>query len=90
MAFEWKDMRKWGSLVGREGMSQAAIKAVEEFDGSYKGAMELAGRMMAIAQAAKCDDYWSEKVVRGYSHQLWLAQHEVRVSASRSSVAETE
>lgn len=74
MAFEWKEMQDWGKSVGREGMSQAAIKAVDEFDGSYKGAMILAGKMKAIAQAAKCDDYWSEKVGMGYQRQLWVAK----------------
>ena len=37
-------MKKWGKSVGRDGMSEAAIKAVADFDGSYKGAMELAGK----------------------------------------------
>jgi len=75
MAFEFKDMQKWGKSVGREGMSLAAILAVENFDGSYKGAMLLAGRMKAIAQAAGCDDYWSEKVSRGYHQQLDAARY---------------
>lgn len=62
MAFEFKEMRKWGAQVGREGMSKEAIAAVNEFDGSYKGAMILAGRMKAIAQAAGCDEYWAVKL----------------------------
>ena len=74
MSFSWKVMQKWGRQVGREGMSRAAIQAVEEFDGSYKGAIKLAGRMKAIAEAAKCDDYWSEKMQMGYSSQLWSAK----------------
>ena len=74
MAFEFKEMQKWGKSVGREGMSLEAIKAVEEFDGSYKGAMILAGKMKAIAQAAGCDDYWSEKVSKGYHSLYFMAQ----------------
>lgn len=70
---KYATMKRWGKSVGREGMSEAAIKAVEEFDGSYKGAMELAGKMKAIAQASTSDDYWSEKVSRGYHQQLWIA-----------------
>lgn len=70
MAFEFKHMREWGESVGREGMSKAAIEAVEEFDGSFIGAMILAGRMMAIAQASRCDEYWSEKVNKGYHQQV--------------------
>ena len=79
MAFEFKDMQKWGKAVGREGMSQEAIDAVEEFDGSYIGAMILAGKMKAIAQAAGCDEYWSEKVGKGYHQQLRKAQHQNRM-----------
>lgn len=60
------DLKKAGANLGREGLSLAVIKAVDEFDGSYKGAMRLAGRLKAIAQAAKADDYWSEKVEDGY------------------------
>jgi hypothetical protein len=76
MAFEWKVMKKWGNAVGRNGMSKAAINAVDDFDGSYVGAMILAGRMKAIAQAASCDDYWSEKVNKGYQRQLCLAEYQ--------------
>ena len=70
-------MKKWGQRVGRDGMSEAAIKAVEDFDGSYKGAMELAGKMKAIAQATHSDDYWLEKMNRGYHRQLWVAERDV-------------
>lgn len=79
MAFEFKDMQKWGKAVGREGMSEEAIAAVAEFDGSYKGAMILAGKMKAIAQAAGCDEYWSEQVGKGYHRQLSKAQHQNRL-----------
>lgn len=80
MAFEFNDMQKWGKAVGREGMSEEVIAAVAEFDGSYKGAMVLAGKMKAIAQAARCDDYWSEQVSKGYHRQLSKAQHQIRLS----------
>jgi hypothetical protein len=70
MSFDWKHLRAWGKCVGRDGMSRAAIAAVNDFDGSYKGAMELAGKMKAISQAAACDDYWSEKVDTGYHKQV--------------------
>jgi|GEM_PF-2339143 len=68
---EWaKELRKEGERLGRSGMSQRVLKCVEEFDGSYKGAMILAGRLKAIAQAAKCDDYWDEKVNKGFISEL--------------------
>ena len=37
---------------------------------SYVAAMILAGRLKAIAQAARFDDYWSEKVGIGYQWEL--------------------
>lgn len=80
-------MQAWGKLVGREGMSKEAIAAVADFDGTYKGAMILAGRMKAIAQAAGCDDYWSEKVNKGYHQQLFKAQRENRQAASAATSA---
>lgn len=68
---EWaKDLRKEGARLGRAGMSQRVIEIIEEFDGSYIGAMILAGRMKAIAQAAKCDGYWDEKVNKGFIREL--------------------
>lgn len=59
------ELRKYGAKVNRKGMSEAVIKEVGNFDGSYKGAMELCGKLSLIAKAATCDDYWLEQVDRG-------------------------
>jgi hypothetical protein len=64
-----RELRLSGAALGREGLSLAAIAAVKEFDGSYKGAMVLAGRLKAVAQAAGYDGYWSEKVDDGFQKQ---------------------
>ena len=69
-----KTLRKAGVRLGREGMSLRVISAVGEFDGSYKGAMQLAGRLQAIAQMASCDDYWKEQVDKGYRKELQTAE----------------
>ena len=79
MSFEWKEMREWGKAVGREGMSVAVLEAVEDFDGSYIGAMILAGKLKAISQAAGCDEYWSEKVGKGYHQALSMARYGMEV-----------
>lgn len=68
-----KELRQHGDRIGREGMSKTVIKAVGEFDGSYTGAMILAGRCKAIAQAAKCDGYWTEKVNIGFHREVDIA-----------------
>lgn len=55
------ELRRVGDKLGREGMSKLAIEYVNDFDGSYKGAMKLCGQLSVIAKMATCDDYWDEK-----------------------------
>jgi hypothetical protein len=70
---EWaKELRATGAGLGREGMSLRVISAVSEFDGSYKGAMQLAGRLKAISQMANADEYWREQVDKGYQKERRL------------------
>lgn len=67
---QWaKELRKEGERLGRAGLSERVIELVKDFDGSYKGAMHLAGQLKAISQAAKFDDYWTEKVERGFHRE---------------------
>lgn len=66
------ELKALGRKLGRAGMAEQVILAVKEFDGeSYKDAMRLAGKLKAIAVAAQCDDYWSEKVNVGMSQGLY-------------------
>lgn len=67
-------IRKAGDALGREGMSKMALKEIADFDGSYKGVMELCGKLSVIAKMATCDDYWHEKVNIGIRHQEWEAE----------------
>lgn len=67
---QWaNDLKAEGARLGREGMSLRVLAAVKEFDGSYKGAMVLAGRLKAISQMAAADGYWREKVEDGYHRE---------------------
>lgn len=68
-----KTLRGYGNKLGREGMSERVINAVAEWDKSYKGAMILAGRLKAISQMAKSDDYWDEQVHKGYVQEINIA-----------------
>lgn len=71
LVMKWsRDLKKSGAALGRAGLSEAVIAAVAEFDGSYKGAMVLAGRLKAVSQAASFDGYWSEKVGDGFQKQM--------------------
>lgn len=71
------ELRKWGCKVGREGMSLEAQKAIEEYDGSYKGVMALCGKLSLIAKAAACDEYWQEQVNKGVMLQEFDIQKEL-------------
>jgi hypothetical protein len=61
-----KQLKAAGERLDRAGLSERVIDLVAEFDGSYKGAMKLAGRLKAIAGAAKFDGYWTEQVDEGF------------------------
>ena len=60
-------MRLWGARAGRDGMSQAVIAAVIEYQSNptYKAAMILAGALEPITVAARGDVYWDEQVKKG-------------------------
>lgn len=58
-------LRDAGDILGRQGMSELVFEYVKSFDGSYKGAMKLAGKLSVIAKMATCDEYWAEKVSIG-------------------------
>lgn len=58
-------LRKVGSNIGREGMSLLAQGYINDYDGSYKGVMELCGKLSVIAKMSTCDQYWNEQVCRG-------------------------
>lgn len=63
-------LRKVGSVLGREGMSKRVIELVKNFDGSYLGAIKLAGSLKAVAIMAESDSYWHEKMQEGYLNEI--------------------
>lgn len=63
------ELRKYGDLRGREGLALDAQQAINDYDGSYKGVMELCGKLSVLAKAATFDDYWEEQVLRGIDKQ---------------------
>lgn len=71
---EAKWLREEGKRLGRAGMSEFALSLVAEFEAgpkTYTGVMILAGKLKAVAHAAKCDDYWDEQVAKGYQRGRW-------------------
>lgn len=71
-----KDLRRSFEKFGRAGISQRIIDLVTEFykgPQSYFGAIQLAGRLRALAQCAGADSYWNEKQGVGFRMELeWL------------------
>lgn len=63
------ELRKAGDILYRDGMAEMAIHEITQFDGSYKGVMELCGKLSVIAKMATCDEYWNEQVNRGADRQ---------------------
>lgn len=63
-----KELRKQGERLGRAGLSERVFTLVDEFNKyrTYKNAIVLAGKLKAIAQAAKADGYWDEKCTMGF------------------------
>jgi len=49
---------------------------IDSYDGSYKGAMKLAGQLSVIAKMATCDDYWEEQVDKGIFNAKNIAEKE--------------
>jgi hypothetical protein len=79
---DYKILVAEGARIDREGMSERAIDAVNDWVASgstYKGAMFLAGRLKAIATIASADDYWKEQVDKGFHVELAKAREASRV-----------
>ena len=74
--------------IGREGVSKEALKAVEDFDGSYKGVMELAGKLTVIADMSTFDEYWQEQVQRGVQRMTSrVCQIRIEIDSSKQNKA---
>lgn len=84
---EWsRRLKKAGEVLRRDGLSKRAAQIMVDLvtkTGSYKEAMVAAGRLKAIAAAAKYDGYWTEKVDDGFHKEMaWLEAEAVRLKKS--------
>ena len=60
------DKRKAGAILGRDGISERIKNLAESIvNGSPKNAIEKAGRIHELVNAAKYDEYWHEKAECG-------------------------
>jgi hypothetical protein len=82
LQLQWAQrLKKAGAILGRDGLSKRAAAIMVDLvtkSGSYKEAMIAAGRLKAVAAAAKYDGYWTEKVDEGYHKEMamleWMAK----------------
>jgi hypothetical protein len=59
------ELRIIGHTMGREQIAIHVIDLINNFDGSYKGAIELCGQLSVIAKVCSFDEYWNEQALRG-------------------------
>jgi len=60
------EKRKAGEILGRGGISQRIIQIAEDIaQGTYKNAIEKAGQISELVEAASFDEYWTEKTNKG-------------------------
>lgn len=66
-----KRLKIQGKRLGRAGMAERVLTLVDEFNKhrTYKNAICLAGKLKAIAMAAKADGYWDEKCSSGFEQE---------------------
>jgi hypothetical protein len=72
-----KRLKEAGAVLGRDGLSKRAAAIMVELvtkSGSYKEAMIAAGRLKALASAAKYDVYWTEQVDKGFHREMFVLE----------------
>ncbi len=67
-----KELKAIGEKLYRPGISDRALEIAKELieDGSRKKAVECIGRMAALYQCCKADDYWEEKSNGGFTDEM--------------------
>lgn len=93
LQIEWsRRLKKAGEVLRRDGLSQRAAKIMVDLvttTGSYKEAMVAAGRLKAIAAAARYDHYWTEKVDDGFHKEMaWLEAEAMRLKKTADPTPE--
>ena len=74
-----KALKMYGAALGRERIALKIIsicKAVAE-QKDYKVAINAAGRIRALTECCKFDLYWEEKMLAGFSAELYEANIEL-------------
>lgn len=69
---EAKEMREcFKKISGREGISRRAIEIFKKVGDNERMAAFAIGRILRLAQVAKEDDYWTEKINIGKTKEYY-------------------
>ena len=68
-----KTKRKAGKILDRGGISQRIIQLAKDISkGTYKNAIEKAGQISVLVDAATYDEYWDEKASIGKGKECYI------------------
>ncbi|WP_138438534.1 hypothetical protein [Marinobacter alexandrii] len=80
------EKRKAGEILRRGGISSRIIELARDIsEGTYKGAIEKAGQIRELVDAASFDDYWTEKAAIGIRREQGILASIVSGEISRES-----
>lgn len=82
-----KILRDSFKRFGRPGISERIQRLAVEFakEPTYFKAIHLAGRLRALALAARADSYWDEKQGIGFNDEVWWLKHHRAIVEKDSS-----
>jgi len=82
------EKRKAGEILQRGGISSRIIALAEDISqGTYKNAIEKAGQIHELVEAATYDDYWDEKASYGLRREKVILTDLINGDISRDKVA---
>lgn len=81
------EKREAGEILGRGGISQRIIQLAQDIsEGTYKNAIEKAGQISELVDAASFDDYWHEKASIGIRREQGVMRSLSSGALDRSAV----
>ncbi len=84
------DKKKAGEMLMRGGISQRIIEiATDISNGSYKNAIERAGQIAVLVDAAKFDSYWNGKAIAGKQNETEVLTSLIKKELPRGKVIST-
>lgn len=81
-----KQKRVAGEILGRAGISERIITIAKDISqGSYKNAIEQAGRIAELVDAATYDTYWNEKASIGRHKERFILDNIIEGRTARET-----